>query len=237
MWLASFPDFFIRLRHYCMPGYRNIFRRVILNLSEDWTCIDLLENFSGYSLKRDLSTDATFNPHLLSLVNTFKKQRWLSKRILKIGILYVSFTQFISPLSNNSVCTRRKINSTLINFQIGQLENVQPTHTAVQSTGNNLFSCAYPFNWPVYSYTRKTAVVEFFNNLRGLGTEQEEGCRAARQASQPGGIGSLESILELLKRLKILTLQLSRIRPEQTQLAVTNRYFLARLSANPAMSV
>jgi hypothetical protein len=54
-------------------GYRNMVRRVILNLSEDWTCIDLLENFSVNSLKGDLSTEATFNPHLLSLVNTFKK--------------------------------------------------------------------------------------------------------------------------------------------------------------------
>ncbi len=56
-----------------MPGYRNMVRRVILNLSEDWTYIDLLEDFSVNSLKGDLSTDATFNPHLLSLVNTFKK--------------------------------------------------------------------------------------------------------------------------------------------------------------------
>jgi hypothetical protein len=34
--------------------------------------------------------------------------------------------------------------------------------------------------------------------------EMEQGCRTGRQATQPGGIGFLESILRLLKSLKIL---------------------------------
>ncbi len=46
-------------------------------------------------------------------------------------------------------------------------------------------------------------MVEFLNNLWGRGTEYEKGCRTARQATQRGGIGSLESILGLLKKLKI----------------------------------
>jgi hypothetical protein len=47
-------------------------------------------------------------------------------------------------------------------------------------------------------------VVEFLNNLWRLGTELEYGCcTGKRQATQPGGIGSSESILELLKSSKI----------------------------------
>jgi len=46
-------------------------------------------------------------------------------------------------------------------------------------------------------------VLEFLSNLWGLGTEQEYGCRTGppcyMQPTQPGGIGSLESILGLLK--------------------------------------
>ncbi len=45
-------------------------------------------------------------------------------------------------------------------------------------------------------------VLEFLYNLWGLGTELEQGCRTG----QPGEIGSLESILGVLKRLKIRAL-------------------------------
>jgi hypothetical protein len=45
-----------------------------------------------------------------------------------------------------------------------------------------------------------------YNNLWGLGTEKELGCRTARQATQAGGIDSLESISGLLKSLKIPSL-------------------------------
>jgi hypothetical protein len=49
------------------------------------------------------------------------------------------------------------------------------------------------------------AVLEFFNNLWGLGTEKEWGCRTGPPGytTQPGGIGSLESILGFLISLKI----------------------------------
>jgi hypothetical protein len=46
-------------------------------------------------------------------------------------------------------------------------------------------------------------VLELLNNLGGLGIEWNKVVVPARQATQPGGIGSLESILGLLKRLKI----------------------------------
>ncbi len=45
--------------------------------------------------------------------------------------------------------------------------------------------------------------LEFLNSLLGLGTEQEQGYRTGRQATQVGGIHSLESIPGLHKRLKI----------------------------------
>ncbi len=45
-------------------------------------------------------------------------------------------------------------------------------------------------------------MLEFLYNLWGLGTELEQGCRTG----QPGEIGSLVSILGLLKSLKIRAL-------------------------------
>ncbi len=49
--------------------------------------------------------------------------------------------------------------------------------------------------------------MEFLNNLCGLGTEnRNRAVVPARQAKQPGGIGSLESILGLRKSLKIWAL-------------------------------
>jgi hypothetical protein len=50
-------------------------------------------------------------------------------------------------------------------------------------------------------------VLEILNNLRGLGTDIGVGLFVpARQATQPGGIGSLESILGLFKSLTILAM-------------------------------
>jgi hypothetical protein len=51
---------------------KNRFRWVVLCISQDGACIDLLENHSENSLKEDLSNITTFNPPLFSLVNTFK---------------------------------------------------------------------------------------------------------------------------------------------------------------------
>ncbi len=51
---------------------RNRVRWLVLGLSQDGTCIDLYENHSENSLKRDLLNDNTVNPPLFSLVNTFK---------------------------------------------------------------------------------------------------------------------------------------------------------------------
>ncbi len=47
-------------------------RCVLLGLSQDGVCTDLVENLSENSLKGDLSNANTFNPPLVSLVNTFK---------------------------------------------------------------------------------------------------------------------------------------------------------------------
>ncbi len=65
----SFPDFLISLRHYTVIGKqlllsndRNSVRWVVLGLSQDGACTDLV----------DLSKGATFTPPFFSLVNTFK---------------------------------------------------------------------------------------------------------------------------------------------------------------------
>jgi hypothetical protein len=78
-WHASFPDFFVSLRHYTVIGKqlllstdRNRVRGAVLGLSQDGASTNLFENFRKNSLKRDLSTDTTANPPLFSLVNTFK---------------------------------------------------------------------------------------------------------------------------------------------------------------------
>jgi hypothetical protein len=48
------------------------------------------------------------------------------------------------------------------------------------------------------------SVLEFLNNICGLGTEYRNRVAVtSRQATQPGGIGSVESILGLLKSLNI----------------------------------
>ncbi len=49
-------------------------------------------------------------------------------------------------------------------------------------------------------------MLEFLNNIWVLGTEYGMVVVPARQATLPGGIGSLESILWLLKSLKIRAL-------------------------------
>jgi hypothetical protein len=51
---------------------RNTVRWLVLSLSQDGACMDLYENHSENSLKGDLSNDATVNPPLFPLVNTFK---------------------------------------------------------------------------------------------------------------------------------------------------------------------
>ncbi len=51
---------------------RNKVRWLVLGLLQDGACMDLYENHSENSLKGDLSNDATVNPPLFSLVNTFK---------------------------------------------------------------------------------------------------------------------------------------------------------------------
>ncbi len=51
-----------------------------------------------------------------------------------------------------------------------------------------------------------TAVLEFLNNLWGIGTSRNRAVVPARQATQPVGIGSLESTLGLRKSLKIRAL-------------------------------
>jgi hypothetical protein len=79
MWHASFPDFFISLRHYTVIGKllllsndRNRVRGAVLSLSQDRASTHLFENFRENSLKRDLSNDTTANTPLFSLANTFK---------------------------------------------------------------------------------------------------------------------------------------------------------------------
>ncbi len=78
---------------------------------------------------------------------------------------------------------------------------IQPHETTSIRTAYTFLCAPYP------SFCPFSHVSEFLNNLQGLGTEQEQGCRIlTRQATQPGGIGSLESILGLLKSLKIRAL-------------------------------
>jgi hypothetical protein len=77
-WHASFPDFFISLRHYTVIGKqfllsndRNRVRGAVLSLSQDGANTHLFENFRENSLKRDLSNETTANTPLFSLANTF----------------------------------------------------------------------------------------------------------------------------------------------------------------------
>jgi len=64
----------IRDKH---PGSATLRKRVCCTEAKNVVCTDLFENFSVNSLKQDLSNDASFNPPLFSLVNTFsvKKNR------------------------------------------------------------------------------------------------------------------------------------------------------------------
>ncbi len=78
-WHASFPDFFISLRHYTVIGNqlllsidRNRVRGAVLSLSQDGASTHLFENFPKNSLERDLSNDTAANTPLFSLANTFK---------------------------------------------------------------------------------------------------------------------------------------------------------------------
>jgi hypothetical protein len=59
----------------------------------------------------------------------------------------------------------------------------------------------------LYSNREKVSVLEFLNNLCGLGTKyRNKVVVLARQATKAGGIDSLESILGLLMGLKIRAL-------------------------------
>jgi hypothetical protein len=78
-WHASFPDFFISLRHYTvirkqllLSNDRNRVRGAVLSLSQDGASTHLFEYFRENSLKRGLSNDTTANTPLFSLSNTFK---------------------------------------------------------------------------------------------------------------------------------------------------------------------
>ncbi len=72
-WLASFPDFFIHLRHYSVSvigkqllfaNNRNWVRWIVLGLSqdEDWT--NFVETLVVSSFKRKLTSDAPLLTHL-----------------------------------------------------------------------------------------------------------------------------------------------------------------------------
>jgi hypothetical protein len=85
---ASFPDFFIGLRHYTVVGKQllisndtNSVRGAVLGLSHDGASKKLFEKIRENSLKRDLSNDTTANPPLFSLVNTFKAKKAKSTRV------------------------------------------------------------------------------------------------------------------------------------------------------------
>ena len=59
-WHASFPDFFISLRHYTVIGKqlllsndRNRVRGAVLSLSQDGASTHLFESFREHSLKQD----------------------------------------------------------------------------------------------------------------------------------------------------------------------------------------
>ncbi len=106
-WHASFPVFLISVRHYTVIGKRllisngrNRVRWVILGLLQDGACTNLFENLSVNSLKGDLSNGTTFNPPLLSLVNTFK---WLyvHKYSAKITFTPGPSSQFSSVFKEN----------------------------------------------------------------------------------------------------------------------------------------
>jgi hypothetical protein len=66
-WHVSFPGFFIRLRRnnvngkqFLISNDRNSVRSVVLGLSQDGDCTDLVENLSENSLKGDLLNATTF---------------------------------------------------------------------------------------------------------------------------------------------------------------------------------
>jgi hypothetical protein len=59
------------LQKLLISNDRNRVRGAVLGLSQDGACTNLLDNFRGNSLKRDLSNGITANPPLFSLVNTF----------------------------------------------------------------------------------------------------------------------------------------------------------------------
>ncbi len=90
-WHASFPDFFISLRHDTVIGNqlllsndRNRDRGAVLSLSQDGASTHFFKNFRENSLKRDLSNDTTANRPLFSVANTFKFQLNLLQNFINI---------------------------------------------------------------------------------------------------------------------------------------------------------
>ncbi len=70
----------------------------------------------------------------------------------------------------------------------------------------HLLCCLFVCWYTVFPVNCLYPVLEFLNNLWGLGTDRNRIVVSARQATQPDGIGSLELILGLFKSLKIRAL-------------------------------
>jgi hypothetical protein len=68
---VSQPDTMPRYWKTLFANNRNRVRGAVLGVSQDGACANLFKNFHENSLKRDLSNDATVNPPLFSLINTF----------------------------------------------------------------------------------------------------------------------------------------------------------------------
>ncbi len=128
-WHASFPDFFISLRHYTVTGKqlllsndKNRVRGAVLGLSQDGASTNLFENFRENSLKRDLSNDTTANTPLshwpivplkkiwpeLPVCNSavqfgknIKAQQTTTLLVLVLVIVLVLVTSFLSDDKNS----------------------------------------------------------------------------------------------------------------------------------------
>ncbi len=72
-------------------------------------------------------------------------------------------------------------------------------------------------------------MLEYQKNLWRLETEQEQGCRTGPPATQAGGLYSLESIPELLKRLKISSQYLHQSLSEMSSLPLPKMVALCHL--------
>jgi hypothetical protein len=83
---VEFPDFLIKLRRntaigkqFLISNNKNSVRWVVLGLSQDGACTDLVDNLSENSLKGDLPNATTFNPPLFLLVNGSRKKEAIQK--------------------------------------------------------------------------------------------------------------------------------------------------------------